>query len=176
MKAKFASCLAASTFLFAAVAAHAAPIATLSCTGTGGAATANLSFYTLQSSTPTTVASSGAGAGKISLLPLTVHAALSQFQAFYAPYFAQSTFSSCVLAATVSGQAFKIVLKDAKVSSFNASASNNSVAKGGETTPTAFIEFTVIYTAITVEATGADDGGTGASGSVTYNLTTNSSS
>ena len=152
------SLLASSTLLLGSSAvAFAAPIANLSC----GTASANLSYFSLGSTDPINVGGTGTGAGKVSFLPLTVHAALSQFQSFYQPYFAGRHFATCVLSSTAGGQAFKIELKNAAIASFNAQVSNNTAAAGGESNAFSYIEFTLVYASIGVEANGSDDGGLG---------------
>ena len=155
------SCLlASSAFLLASSAASAAPVGTLTCSGPSGAS-ANLSSLEIGGTAPNVLAGgSGVGVGRVQLLPLTVHAALSQFQTFYKPFYNGTVFPTCVLTSSAAGQTFKVVLKDAEITSFAASVSNNTPANGGSTNASAFVEFTLAYTAITVDATGADDGGT----------------
>ena len=159
MNRAFSCLLATSALLLGSATALAASIGTLTCGGSQGA-TANLSFYQLGSSQIYAGASSGSGAGKVTLLPLTVHAALSQFQNFYAPYLKGQVFPSCILTSSAAGQTFSIELVDAEITSFSATAANNATAAGGEDLSSAYIEFTISYQSIKVEAKGADDGGT----------------
>ena len=144
--------------LLASGSAIAAPVGTLTCSH---GATANLSYYQIASkqaaSTGTT--GSGPGAGRLDLMPLTVHAALSQFQAFYYPFLRREFLPSCVLTSSVAGQSFKIEFDDVEIVSFNATAANNSTASGGEEEASAYIEFTLAYKSIKIDSKGPDDGG-----------------
>ena len=147
-------------FLGSAAVAQAAPAAgSLSCTGNNGQQTFNVSFFELGLSSPTTIGSAtgGAGAGKVTLQPLVVHAALSTFTKLFSVAATGQAFSTCMLMTQDSGGGpIDFMFKNVIIQSVTAIASSPSARAPRY----AFVKAELAYEGIEVKtAGGVDDGG-----------------
>ncbi len=142
---------------------YAAPVASMSCTGSGNAKpiTFNVSSYSLNVEQTLNLGSqsSGAGAGKIVFNPLEVHASIAQFREFFVPAAKGSVYSSCSLTATgANGASVELLMKLVAVKSVQIAA-QNAATKNEEAAAYTDIQFQ--FGELDVETKGGvDDGGT----------------
>lgn len=145
------------TALTAASMAHAASVASLSCTGSQGAVTMNLSYFSIGATL--TNPAGGANAVQNSLLPLNLHAALGSFENLFQAVAVGVPFTSCVLNTQGSnGGAIQFTFKTVYVSNVTAAATAGSLMAPR----TAYVDATLLYSSIAVTQAGntVDDGGT----------------
>ena len=165
--------LLASAVLCVAQSANAAPVGTLTCSTSTEEIKFNVSYFTFGIQTPTSIGSSstGAGAGKATLQPLDVHAALSTFGSLVQAASTGEHIASCTLTTTLpDGAPATFGFKELAIQSLTAVASMT----GNRTDPARFTDVQLVYAAVEVKgAGGTDDGGTTVPPG--WNVVTNSS-
>jgi hypothetical protein len=143
--------------LTAASLSHAATVANLTCAGSQGAVSMNLSYFSIGAGL-TNPAGGGAPAQN-SLLPLNLHAALVSFETLFQAVAAGVPYTSCVLNTQgPNGGAIQFTFKSVYVSSVTASATSATV----ESPKTAYVDASLLYSSVAVTQGGntVDDGGT----------------
>ena len=159
--------LAGAALLSPVAALHAAPIATITCTGSTPI-TANLSYFDIGITNPIPSASSGAGAGKATLKPILLHTGLVQFPHFFQLAITGATLQQCVITTTsANGSQVKFTLKDGIVQSTDA------VSQHGRTLtdePASYVEVSLFAVSVAVDVGSSFDDG----GKTPYNGVTNS--
>lgn len=139
---------------------QAAPAGSMACTGGPGNVTFNVSFFDLGITSPaTTGTGSGGAAGKVTLQPLVIHAALGTFPSLFEVGVTGGHFTTCTLTTQASnGEQIKFLLKPVAVDSVKAIASS----AGGHALRFAFTEVQMEYGSVEVVTSGGiDDGGSG---------------
>jgi len=144
-----------------ASAAHAAPVAQVSCTSSAQTLSFNVSFFDLGVTQTVTIgsASGGAGAGKATFQPLVLHTSLAPFQSLFNAAAAGTFFENCTLTTKNStGEVIEFLLKTVAVTKVDAIAQSASAAAAR----TAYTQVTFEYGSVQVTPTTSesDDGGT----------------
>jgi hypothetical protein len=164
--------LAALAALCLAHAANAAPVGSLSCTTATGDFTFNVSYFTFGLTDTINIGSgsSGAGAGKITVQPLEVHAALSTFSMLIGPTRAGSEIRNCTLTTTMSdGSSTVFEFRPLVVKALTVVAEKS----GARDTRIQYTDVQFEYLMVDVKTSGgADDGGSSPDSS-TLSRTTN---
>jgi hypothetical protein len=143
--------------LTAASMSHAATVASLTCSGSQGAVSMNLSYFSIGASLANPAG--GAAAVQNSLLPLNLHAALVSFETLFQAVAAGVPYTSCVLNTQgPSGGAIQFTFTSVYVSAVTASATSATVASP----KTAYVDASLLYSSVAVTQGGntVDDGGT----------------
>ena len=148
----------------AACAAHAAPVARMSCTPINGESQApiafNVSYFDLGVAQTLNIGSqgSGAGAGKTTFEPLVVDTSFAPFQALYDAAVNGSAFGCTLTTTNSTGEKIEFVLNLVAVSKVDAIAQ----AASGDAARTAYTEVTFEYggAQVSLSSNAADDGGT----------------
>ena len=165
--------LLALAVLCVAQSANAVPVGTIACSTSTEEIKFNVSYFTFGVATPMSAGSStgGAGAGKVTLQPLDVHAALSTFGSLVQPATTGEHIASCTLTTALpDGAPATFVFKELAIQSLTAVASMT----GNRTDPARFTDVQLVYAAVEVKgAGGTDDGGTTVPPG--WNIITNSS-
>lgn len=149
--------IAVALALTAASVTHAASVATLTCNGSQGAVSMNLSFFSVGATL--TNPSSGGSAVQNTSNPLTVHAALVSFDTLFQAVTAGVPYSSCVLNTQgTGGGAIQFKFHSVYVSALTASATSATVL----TPKTSYVDATLLFSSVAVTQAGntVDDGGT----------------
>src|SRR5215475_2216429 len=153
----YALCL---IFISAASAAHAAPVAQMSCSSGGQSLAFNLSFFDLGVTQSATIGSggNGGGSGKTVFEPLVVHTSFAPFQSLFNAATAASVFDTCTLTTRNStGEVIEFVLKPVVVTKVDAVAESASA----DAARTAYTQVTFEYGSSQVSpSVSTDDGGT----------------
>ncbi len=156
--------------------AYAKPVGSLSCTGSSSSVQFNVSYFTFGIEQTLNIGSqsSGAGAGKATFQPLEVHAALSAFQPLVLPTAEGQAFQSCALTVTQKdGTTTEFDFNLVAIKSLTVAASSS--AEGGN--PAQYTDVQFEFGAVKVKSSGGnDDGGTGGTPPVGWNITTNTQS
>ena len=146
--------------LCVAQSANAVPVGTLACSTATEEIKFNVSYFAFGLENPSSIgsSSSGAGAGKVTLQPLDVHAALSTFGSLIQPATNGEHIVSCTLTATLPNGAEAIfVFKELAIQALTAVAS----MAGNRAEPAEYTDVQLVYAAVEVKgAGGTDDGGT----------------
>jgi hypothetical protein len=141
-------------------AAQAAPVARLVCTSNQSSLNINLSHFDLGIADSASLpGSGGGGAGKVTLQPLVLHAALSSFDTLFQQSLTGGHFDTCVLTTQASsGDTIQFHLNVVLVASVAAVATSATA----QSPSSAFVDATLVYGSVTVKgpANAADDGGT----------------
>jgi hypothetical protein len=153
--------LAALTALCLAQNANAAPVGSLSCSeSNGNDIKFNVSYFTfgITDTVNLGTGTTGGGAGKITLQPLAVHAALSTFAMLEGPAADGAHFSNCTLTTTLSdGATATFVFKPVIITSLTAVGEKT----GTNETPAQYTDVQFAYAQLEVKTSGGtDDGGT----------------
>jgi type VI protein secretion system component Hcp len=164
-----------SLLLGAAAVSHAAqPAGTLACTADTNNLSFNISFFEIGLASPSNSATSGAGAGKVTLNPLVVHAALSTFPSLFESAVGGEHYTSCTLTTQASsGESIEFKLNNVMIQSVNAIASSAT----GQSPRYAFIRADLEFESVEVRTSGgADDGGVGPTTGSGWDIRQNASS
>ncbi|HEY2780606.1 MAG TPA: hypothetical protein VGI90_07520 [Steroidobacteraceae bacterium] len=143
--------------LTTAALAHAGTVANLTCTGSQGVVSMNLSYFSIGAAL--TNPASSAGPTQNTLMPLNLHAALSSFEKLFQAVAAGVPFTSCALNTQGSnGGAIQFTFNSVFVSNVTAAAT----AASAMAPRTAYVDATLLYSSIAVTQAGntVDDGGT----------------
>ncbi len=153
--------------------AYAKPVGSFSCTGSSSSVQFNVSYFTFGLVQTPNIGSqsSGAGAGKVTSQPLEVHAALSAFQPLILPTAQGEPFKTCsLMVSEKDGTTTEFDFSEVAVHSLTVAASSS--AQDGN--PAKYTDVQLEYGAVKVKSSGgADDGGTGGTPPVGWNITTN---
>jgi hypothetical protein len=143
--------------LSAASLGHAATVANLTCTGSQGTVSMNLSYFSIGASLSNPASSTGAAQN--SMLPLNLHAALVSFETLFQAVSAGVPYTSCVLNTQGSnGGAIQFTFSSVYVNTVTASATSATVMSP----KTAYVDASLLYSSVVVTQGGntVDDGGT----------------
>ena len=152
---------AASLLLCSSLAANAAPLGTFTCSGGSNDISAKVSFYDLGLDSPTTVANSGSGAGKVAQQPLRFHTGSAQFSSFLPLASSGSVIARCTLTAQLAdGSTVQYVFKQVTITAVKALA---GTLRDEDNQPSAFTAVHATFGSLDVQTSGGggDDGGTG---------------
>jgi hypothetical protein len=148
-------------FLFLALTSascgYTASVANLSCTGSQGTVSINLSYFAVGATLTTPAANTGGVQNNV--MPLSLHAALSSYSTLFRAVAAGVPFSSCTLDTMGSnGGAIQFTFNTVYVSTLTAIATSaNSLSAR-----TAYVDATLLFSGVAVTQAGntIDDGGT----------------